>query len=223
MKSVCVVLLIVIFFFCSLYTHLFPETLFSISQQSIEEWEQKTFIKQPPDKVLDAAGIKSGMTIGEVGAGHGRFTVHLARRVGNQGKILANDINAESLSYLRERCLREGIKNVKTILGDVDDPHFPEKLLDMVFMVWTYHYFDQPLAMLKKIRPALKAGGTVVLVEPDPIRGPGGPDHGISPERMRRDAALTGFEVVGIEDFLPEDLIFILKIREKKIGFIEGL
>jgi SAM-dependent methyltransferase len=182
-------------------------------QQSIEEWEKQTFLKQPPGKVMDAAGIKPGMIIGEVGAGRGRFTMHLARRVGTEGKILANDIDADGLAYLRERCQRAGITNVETILGEVDDPRFPEESLDMVFMVWTYHYFDQPITMLKKLIPALKSGGTVVLVEPDPIRGPGGSDHGISPERMRRDAAQAGLEVVRIEDFLPWDLIFILKVR----------
>jgi SAM-dependent methyltransferase len=183
-------------------------------QQSIEEWEKQTFIKQPPEKVMDAAGIIPGMIIGEVGAGRGRFTIHLARRVGPKGKILANDIDGEGLAYLRERCQRAGIINVETILGEVDDPNFPIEALDMVFMVWTYHFFDQPITMLKKLLPTLKPGGTIVLVEPDPIRGPGGSDHGISPERMRRDAAQAGFEVVRIEDFLPEDLIFILKIRD---------
>ena len=194
-------------------------TLFMVNiligqQQSIEDWEKQTFIKQPPEKVMDAAGIEPGMIIGEVGAGRGRFTVHLARRVGEEGKILANDIDAEGLAYLRERCLKAGINNVETILGEVDDPHFIDDSLDMVFMVWTYHYFEQPVAMLKKLLQALKHGGTVVLVEPDPVRGPGGADHGIFPERMRQDAAQAGFEVVRIEDFLPEDLIFVLKFRD---------
>ncbi len=193
---------------------LFIVTLLTGQQQSIVEWEKRTFVKQPPGKVMDAAGIKPGMIIGEVGAGCGRFTMHLARRVGTKGKILANDIDAEALAYLRERCQRAGITTVKTILGEVDDPHFPEGALDMIFMVWTYHFFDQPISMLKKLLPALKPGGTIVLVEPDPVRGPGGSDHGISPERMRRDAAQTGFEVVRIDDFLAEDLIFILKIRD---------
>jgi SAM-dependent methyltransferase len=187
--------------------------LFS-KQQSIEEWEKETFLKQPPEKVMDAAGIKPGMVIGEVGAGRGRFTVHLAKRVGEKGKILANDIDADALSYLKERCQKDGISNVEIILGEADDPHFPESALDMVFMVWTYHYFDQPITMLKKLRPSLKPGGTMVLVEPDPVDGPGGEDHGISPERMRQDAAEAGFEVVRIEDFLEWDLIFVLKIKE---------
>jgi ankyrin repeat protein/predicted O-methyltransferase YrrM len=183
-------------------------------EQSIEEWEERTFIKQPPQKVMDAAGIKPGMAIGEVGAGRGRFTLHLARRIGAEGKILANDIDAEALAYLRERCQKAGFANVETILGEVDDPNYPEGSLDMVFMVWTYHFFDQPVTMLRKLLPTLKPGGTIVLVEPDPIRGPGGGDHGISPERMRRDAAQAGFEVVRVDNFLPEDLFFILKIRD---------
>jgi ankyrin repeat protein/SAM-dependent methyltransferase len=186
----------------------------TIRQQSIEEWEIQTFIKQPPEKVMDAAGIKPGMVIGEVGAGRGRFTMHLARRVGTEGKILANDIDAEGLAYLQERCRKAGLTNVEIVHGEVDDPHFPERALDMVFMVWTYHFLDQPITMLKKLFPTLKPGGTIVLVEPDPVHGPGGGDHGISPERMRRDAGQAGFEVVHIEDFLPEDLIFILKIRD---------
>jgi SAM-dependent methyltransferase len=188
--------------------------LFFGQKRSIEEWEKETFLKQPPDKVMDAAGIKPGMIIGEVGAGRGRFTVHLARRVGEDGKILANDIDADALAYLKDRCQKEGITNVEIILGEVDDPHFPDGALDMIFMVWTYHYFDQPIPMLKKLRPSLKPGGTMVLVEPDPVNGPGGPDHGISPELMRRDAVETGFEVIRIEDFLEWDLIFILKIRD---------
>ncbi len=200
------------------YTGLFLATVFLVTlltgqQQSVEEWEKQTFERQPPEEVMDAAGIKPGMVIGEVGAGRGRFTVHLARRVGPKGKIFANDIDAEGLAYLRERCQREGILNVEIILGEIDDPLLPEGALDMVFMVWTYHFLDQPVAMLKKLLPTLKPGGTVVLVEPDPIRGPGGEDHGISPERMRREAEQAGFEVVSIEDFLPWDLMFVLKIR----------
>jgi ubiquinone/menaquinone biosynthesis C-methylase UbiE len=184
-------------------------------QKAMEEWERQTFIKQPPEKVMDAAGIKPGMVIGEVGAGRGRFTMHLARRVGGEGKILANDIDSESLKFLRERCKSAGINNVETIHGKVDDPLFPKASLDMVFMVWAYHYFDQPVAMLKGILPALKPGASVVLVEPDPVRGPGGGDHGVSIERMSREASETGFELVRTETFLPEDFIFILRIKDQ--------
>lgn len=184
-------------------------------QQSIQEWEKMTFLKQPPEKVMDAAGIEQGMVIGEVGARRGRFTMHLARRVGSKGKILANDIDADALAYLRERCKQAGIKNVETILGEEIDPLFPKKALDMVFLVWTYHFIDRPVALLKNLPQTLKPGGTVVLVEPDPEQSPGGPDHGISADRMRREAEEAGFELVRAETFLPEDIIFILHLKKQ--------
>jgi ubiquinone/menaquinone biosynthesis C-methylase UbiE len=187
-------------------------TIATDQDRSVEEWEKKTFEKQPPDKVMDAAGIKLGMVVGEVGAGRGRFTMHLARRVGPTGKILANDIDSDALSYLDERCRLAGIDNVETILGKVDDPLFPKNSLDMAFMVWTYHFVDEPVALLKSLLPALKPEATVVLVEPDPVRGPGGSDHGISPERMGKEAAEAGFELERTENFLPEDLFFVLRL-----------
>ena len=178
---------------------------------SLAEWEAKTFEKQPPDRVMDAAGIRPGMVIGEVGAGSGRFTLFLARRVGPDGRVFANDINAEGLKVLMERCRESGLLNVETILGKEDDPLFLEASLDMAFMVWTYHFFDKPVAMLKSLIPALKPGATVVMVEPDPVRGPGGEGHGVSIERMKREAGEAGFVLVRTETFLPEDNLFILR------------
>jgi SAM-dependent methyltransferase len=181
--------------------------------ESLEAWEAKTFEKQPPEKVMDAAGIESGMVVGEVGAGFGRYTVHLARRVGPGGRILANDIDAGALSFLQDRCAKAGIDNVEMVLGKADDAQFPKGSLDMVFMVWTYHWFDQPVAMLGSMISALKPGATVFMVEPDPVRGPGGADHGVSTDRVRREAAEAGFELIRTETFLSEDLIFVLRAK----------
>ena len=74
--------------------------------------------------------------IGEIGAGRGRYTVHLARRVGPAGKVYANDISESALSYLRDRCRRDNIENIEIILGEELDPLLPEKALDMVIMVF---------------------------------------------------------------------------------------
>ncbi len=179
--------------------------------QSLEEWEAKTFEKQPPEAVMDAAGVSEGMVVGEVGAGRGRFTVLLARRVGPTGRVLANDIDAEGLAFLRERCSGAGLNNVETVMGTENDARFPSESLDLVFVVWTYHWFEQPVAMLKSLRPAMRPGATIFMVEPDPVRGPGGPDHGVSLEKVRQEASAAGFELVRSDDFLAEDLIFVLR------------
>jgi len=133
-----------------------------------EYGERRDNERQPPDKVMNALGIKPGLTIGEVGAGHGRYTVHLAARVGPAGKVYAEDIDSPSLDYLRGRIKRTGLSNVEVILGKVDDPLFPKAGLDMVFMVWVYHMLESPAALLKNIVPGLKPGATIVMVEPVP-------------------------------------------------------
>jgi len=194
----------------------------SSQQSSIEEWEQKTFLKQPPEKVMDSAGIEPGMVIGEVGAGRGRFTMHLARRVGPTGKIYANDIDTNALAYLQERCKRSNITNVKTIIGEEIDPLFPKKSLDMIFIVWTYHYVEKPLALLKNLPQYIKPDGTVVLVEPKPgLYLHDGKDEGISIERMRSDAEQAGFKLVRTEEYLQEDYIFILELNVLPVSFTQ--
>lgn len=167
---------------------------------------------QPPGRVMDAAGIKPGMVVGELGAGKGRYTVHLAVRVGEGGKVYANDIDGESLAFLRQRCGRQGFRNIELITGRPDDPLFPEHALDLVFMTWVYHHLEQPVAILRKLAASLKPGGTVVIVDPDPVKnGRGRSRENRSPEQLEKEANEAGFEIVRTETFLKLDNIFILR------------
>ncbi len=182
--------------------------------QSLENGERWANERQPPDKVMDAIGLKPGMVVGEVGAGHGRYTVHLAARVGPAGKVYANDIARGGLDYLKERCRKNGIKNVEIILGEVADPLFPKGALDMAFMVLTYHHLAKPVELLKNLAPSLKPGATVAVVDADPARsGETDPNESISQERMNREAGEAGYEVVRTETFLRRDNIFILRLK----------
>jgi len=74
-----------------------------------------------PEKLMDAIGVKPGMVVGEAGAGEGYFTFKLSRRVGETGKVYANDIVQRVLNVIEGRCKREGITNITTILGKVED------------------------------------------------------------------------------------------------------
>ena len=180
-----------------------------------DAWEKRINELQPPDKVMEAIGVKPGMVIGEIGAGRGRYTVHLADKVGPAGKVYANDIDAGSLAYLRERCQRDGIGNIITILGRMDDPLFPAGSLDMVFMVNTYHHLARPVVLLRNLIPGLKPGAIVAIVEHDPEKyGPEFQKESTSLEALRKQAADAGFEVVRIETFLEQDNIYVLRIKK---------
>lgn len=176
----------------------------------VEDWEKGLNQRQPPIKIMDAIGLKRGMTIGEIGAGTGRMTVWLADRVGESGKVYANDIDRSSLDHLKKRCRRDGFKNVETIVGRMGDPGFPKDSLDIVFMINVYHHLSDPISILQNLRPGLKPGGIVAIVECDPDKVDWGDEHGCaSKQAMKEDLKKAGFKIVRIETFLDEDSIYI--------------
>jgi ubiquinone/menaquinone biosynthesis C-methylase UbiE len=162
-----------------------------------------------PERVMDTIGIRSGMVVGEAGAGRGYFTLKLARRVGEAGRIYANDIDERALEHVRERCRSEGIRNVETVVGQVDDPRFPERGLDVVMMVYAIHDFARPAAFLRNLKPYLKPGGTVVILDQNPEAS--GDTHFFTRARLVELFGQSGYELVLEGDFLTRDLLLVFR------------
>jgi ubiquinone/menaquinone biosynthesis C-methylase UbiE len=168
-----------------------------------------------PDKVMDVVGVKPGMIIGEVGAGHGYFTFHLSRRVGDSGKIYANDIAVRALASIRRKCEGEGIANIETIVGEVEDPLLPDDQLDMVFIVNAFHDLSKPVELLNNIVPSLKPGAPVVIIDRDPDKVGGYNRHVLTQEEVLEHIKNSDFDLDRIETFLPQHNIYIIKMGKK--------
>lgn len=167
-----------------------------------------------PEKLMDAIGVKPGMVIGEGGAGEGYFTFKLASRVGNTGKVYANDIVERVLGVIERRCEREDIANITTILGEVEDPLFPKGELDMVIMVMAFHDFEKPVEWLKNVKRCMKPAATLVIVERDPDRSGSGWSHYLTKEDILDTMNKAGlFELDRIETFLSAHNIYIYRLR----------
>jgi len=178
----------------------------------VEGWEKRLNNRQPPVKIMDTIGMKPGMVIGEIGAGRGRMTMWIADRVGDSGKVYANDIDRGALEHLKERCKRDGFQNVEIIIGEVEDPKLPANALDIAFMINVYHHLDSPVPLIRNILPSLKPDGILAIVECDPDKVDWGKDEGCNRKKdMVRELKEAGFEVVRIETFLIEDNIYIAK------------
>jgi 2-polyprenyl-3-methyl-5-hydroxy-6-metoxy-1,4-benzoquinol methylase len=179
--------------------------------QLAEPDETKANEVQPPELVMDILGIRPGLVIGEVGAGRGRMTVHLAARVGDKGKVFANDIDAAAVDYLKERCRRQGLANVETIVSLPDDARFPQNSLDLVVMTYVYHHVDDPVPLLKSLLSSLKPWGIVAMAEPKPEHVEPGARE-LTRESVGEDALAAGFAVDAvIKDRLQADDIFVLR------------
>ncbi len=162
---------------------------------------------QPPDQIMDAIGVKKGMIVAEIGAGRGRYVVQLAVRVGENGKVYAEDIDAASLQYLERRCERGGLKNVETILGDVTDPKLPKGELDLIFIISAYHHFDDPVALLKNARPALKSDGILAIGEWVSLDESNSEYN--TPKKMEAQMKKAGYRLDRIETFLEKNNMYI--------------
>jgi ubiquinone/menaquinone biosynthesis C-methylase UbiE len=158
---------------------------------------------------MDAVGVRPGMVIGEVGAGRGYFTVKLARRVGPRGHVWANDIDRDVLDSLEKRCESEGLRNVTTVVGGETDPLLPSLALDMVFFVYSLHDVDDPLPLLVRLRPSLRPGATVVVLDQDPEVS--GEDHFLPRDRVSELFTEAGYESVRVEDFLDRELLLVFR------------
>ena len=115
--------------------------------------------------VMDRAGVTKGMTVADIGAGEGYYTIRLAARVGAKGRVLAQDIIPEVRDKLAERVERDKLEAVTVKLGTPDDPGLPANSFDRVFLVHMYHEIESPYAFLWNLRPATKAGGRVIVVD----------------------------------------------------------
>jgi ubiquinone/menaquinone biosynthesis C-methylase UbiE len=180
------------------------------SKDYTEGWEGHLNRIQPPIQIMDVMGLKPGMVIGDIGAGMGRFTVWFADRVGESGRVYANDISERSLRHLERRCQRHGFKNVIVVLGEVVETNIPAGELDIAFMINVYHHLDKPVELIRSIIPTLKPDGKLVIVEHDPIKL-GYRSESTAKEKMIRQAGQAGYELIKIEDFLPKDYIYFFR------------
>ena len=188
-----------------LLVFLFPNLIFCQGRR--DRWQQ-------PEKVMDVIGVKPGMVIGEAGAGTGYFTFKLSKRVGEKGLVYANDIDEDDLEELKEEYEDEDIKNIKIIVGEVDDPLFPKGELDMVIMVLVFHHLDDHVGFFKNLIPSLKPGAPVVIVDRDPDKYGGEYDHFYTKEKTLKYMKETEFKLEKIETFLDRDNIFIYRLPE---------
>jgi ubiquinone/menaquinone biosynthesis C-methylase UbiE len=166
---------------------------------------------QRPDRIMDALGVADASRVADVGAGSGWFTIRLARRVGPQGVIYAEDVQQEMLNAISRRVRREGLSNVRPVLGRGDDPRLPDSSLDVVLMVDAYHEIEDRVAMLANAARALKPQGRIGVVDFRVEGGGPGPDaeDRIDPDQVVADATRAGLRVVGNETFLPYQYFLI--------------
>jgi predicted methyltransferase len=181
-----------------------PENLGELEGPDRAAWQQ-------PGRVMDALGIADGSVVADLGAGGGWFTIRLARRVGPNGLVYAEDVQPEMIESIARRVQREGLRNVRTVLGKDDDPRLAPGTLDAALMVDAIHEVQNRVEFLENVRRALKPRGRFGVVDfrKDGL-GPGPPlDERIDPAIVIADATAAGLRLLSREESLPFQFLLV--------------
>jgi len=170
-----------------------PEHPFADIVSPIWHGEKERDIAGEAGQLVRFLGIKSGMTVADIGAGSGYYVVRLAPIVGPRGRIIAEDVVPEYLRGLRNRVSNLGLQNVTIGLGEPHDPRLPAHSLDAAILVHMYHEIAQPYGLLYNLVPALKLGARVGIVD---AIGPTS-EHGTPPSLLRCELAAVGYREIG--------------------------
>lgn len=127
--------------------------------------EQSQFdAERRPELIVRAMGVKPGDRVADIGAGSGLLTLHLAKAVAPNGKVIATDTNKEVLGWLKTRMDNAGLGNlVEGRAVDPDKPGLEAGQYDAILLSEVDHYFSDEVTWLKEATPALKPGGKIVI------------------------------------------------------------
>jgi precorrin-6B methylase 2 len=179
-------------------------------QTGLTEGQIKSAELEVPElvKLFD---LKPGMTVADVGAGFGAWTVRFAKLVGPSGRVYATDIGAAQLSALRNAAAREGLTNVTVIEGATNATNLPALCCDAILIRDAYHHLTEPDAIIKSFAAALKPGARLAVIDFPPRPNSEVPSgvpanrrgHGVPPEVVEREVGAVLTHVRTIADWVP--------------------
>jgi ubiquinone/menaquinone biosynthesis C-methylase UbiE len=174
-------------------------------------------------QLFQALDLKPGAIVADVGCGDGGDSLVFASLVGDQGAVLAEEIDSGKVKRVLENAQKRSIRNVTPVLGSNADPCLPNNAADLIYMCRVFHHFSRPEAMLREFLQDLKPGGKLVIV--DQQKGPL-PEYAPMAQRegkhiwtgettVVRLARGAGFEFAGVYDKLwHEKGPFVLAFRK---------
>ena len=147
------------------------------------------------DTVIRLAEVRPGMSVADIGAGEGYYTVRLSPMVGRDGRVLAEDIVPTTIQELGRRVQRERLDNVALKLGQPNDPQLPDASFDRVLMIHMYHEIELPSEFLWHLHDDLKHGGSIIVVDADRSTD----RHGTPPQLLVCEFNAVGYELKRFE------------------------
>jgi predicted methyltransferase len=175
--------------------------------------------RQHPRDIVDAMGLKPGMTVADVGTGVGFMLPYLSHAVGDTGVVYAEDISNDFLDKAKMKAQVGSLKNVKFILGSERDPRLPADTLDAVVLLEVYHHFDYPESMLARIRDSLLTDGRLTIADyykrPEAMPGGRAMEHiRLDEEDVIKEVEQNGFKLAFQHELVPKQMYVAVFVKK---------
>jgi ubiquinone/menaquinone biosynthesis C-methylase UbiE len=166
-----------------------------------------------PDRIIAALALKPGDVVADIGSGSGLFTRPLARQILPGGWVYAVDIDPELLEHVAKASREQGIANFSTILGRRDSPGLPPRSVDLVFICDTLHHIQSRQAYLANLKPLLKPGGRLAILDFEKNWPAGHESLRFSLQDLERWTAAAGYRKVEEHGFVPDNFFHVYMTR----------
>jgi predicted methyltransferase len=191
-----------------------PANAWLLEQASRDAW-------QKPGALVAALGLRPGQAVADVGAGSGYMMPHLARAVGIGGRVYAEDVQDGMVRLLRARARHH--PNVVVVRGEIADPCLPARSIDAALLLTSYHELRAPVALLARLRPSMRPGGRLAIVDFNEFEpgcnAPHVPYADRVPEQtVIREAERAGWHLARRGDFLPYEYCLIFVPLDERAG-----
>lgn len=185
----------------SLILVVFGLTFQLVAQYNSSDWRERDEWMDV-DRILELAGVSEGQHVADLGCHEGYLSIHLARAVGVRGKVYAVDLREDRLEKLNANASERKIYNISTIKGESDNPKLPERSLDLVVIMDTYHEMKEYMTILDHVKRSLKPNGRIVILEKlksyakNKNRKEQVSAHTLSAQFVRKELQQAGFKVI---------------------------
>ena len=180
-------------------------------QTGLTDAQRKTAEAEVP-QLVTLLELKPGMTVADVGAGFGAWTMRFSSWIGPGGRVYATDVGAPQLAALRETVQRDKLANVTVIEGATASTNLPPLCCDAILVRDAYHHFTQPADMVRSLAAALKPGGRLAVIDFPPRPASEVPagvpanrgGHGVPPEIIEKEVGAALTHVRTIQNWSPQ-------------------
>ncbi len=163
------------------------------------------------ERLIALAGIHPGMTVAEIGAGHGDLALRTARYIGPSGHLYGNEIDGVLVDAIRTAAARAHLGNITVIQGGERSAGLPDACCEVIYMRRVYHHFTDAPAMLRSLSAALRPGGRLAIIDLQKPRWIPGGRHGIAREVLAAQVSAAGFRLAGVQGWSPIDYFLLFR------------